>query len=130
MRWLLIAIGWLALALGLLGALLPLLPTTPFALLAAACFARASKRCHAMLLAMPVLGPALDDWQSRRGVARTTKVFALCLLWSGIVLSLSVSAPAIWLRVGLLVIAVIVTVVLLRLPTVPSRDRRHSQRAG
>lgn len=119
MRWLLIVIGWLALTLGLLGALLPILPTTPFALLAAACFARASQRCHAMLLAMPVLGPALDDWQTRRGIALGNKVLALCMLWSGIVLTVTLSGLQMPLSLLLVGIATTVTVVLLRMPTLP-----------
>ena len=129
MRWLLIVIGWLALTLGLLGALLPILPTTPFALLAAACFARASQRCHAMLLAMPVLGPALDDWQTRRGIALGNKVLALCMLWSGIALTVTLSGLPVPLSLLLVGIATTVTVVLLRMPTLPgSSPDSHCRR--
>lgn len=125
MRWLLIAIGWIALALGLLGAVLPLLPTTPFALLAAACFGRASARCHALLMATPVLGRALEDWQLRRGIATRTRWIALGMLWSGILPTLAFAYLALPLRIMLLAIAVTVTFVLLRLPTLP-----HARRLG
>lgn len=123
-RWLLIGIGWIALALGLIGALLPLLPTTPFALLAAACFARASERCHNWLMAMPVLGPAITDWQTSRGVSAGNKALALGLLWPGMILTITTVMPSVAVAGLLLGIASIVTVVLLRLPT-----RRGTARA-
>lgn len=130
LRWLLIGIGWIALALGLIGALLPLLPTTPFALLAAACFARASQRCHAWLLSMPVLGPAIADWQAGRGVAAGNKMLALGLLWSGMFLTVSTVVPP-TVVAGLLVgIAGVVTLVLLRLPTRSKATRANTRTAS
>lgn len=56
-RWCLMALGWLAFATGIVGIVLPLLPTTPFMLLAAALFARSSPRFHRWLLAHPWFGP-------------------------------------------------------------------------
>jgi len=61
-RWCLMALGWLAFATGILGIVLPLLPTTPFMLLAAALFARSSPRFHRWLLAHPWFGPPIEDW--------------------------------------------------------------------
>lgn len=63
--------GWLAIILGVIGILLPLLPTTPFMLLAAFCFARSSDRCHRWLLNHRIFGPLITDWQ-RYGVIRTS----------------------------------------------------------
>ncbi len=63
------ALGWFSLALGVLGVLLPILPTTPFILLAAFFFAKSSPRMHAWLLASPMFGPLILDWQ-RGGVIR------------------------------------------------------------
>ena len=59
---LLIGVGGLALGLGLLGVVLPGLPTTPFVLLAAACFAKASPRLHRRIVGNPLLGPMVRDW--------------------------------------------------------------------
>lgn len=122
-RWLLLGTGWLAAALAALGALLPLLPTTPFALLAAGCFARSSPRCHRWLLATPLLGPVLADWQAGRGVPLAAKCVALALLWPSIGLTATLAVPVAGVRWLLLAVAAAVTVFLLRLPTAPARRR-------
>jgi uncharacterized membrane protein YbaN (DUF454 family) len=64
-----IAVGWLCLGLGFVGIFLPLLPTTPFVLLAAFCFSRSSARLHRWLLAQPTFGPIIRDW-NQHGVIR------------------------------------------------------------
>ncbi len=65
--------GAVALALGVLGLFLPLLPTVPFLLLAAFCFARSSERLHDWLLAHPTFGPPIKDWQRRGAIRWRTK---------------------------------------------------------
>ncbi len=86
--------GVLALVLGILGIFLPLLPATPFLLLAAFCFARSSERFHSWLLNHPRLGPPIRDWQER-GVIRTgPKLLATAMLAvSATFLFLSDKAP-------------------------------------
>lgn len=79
-RWLLIGAGWLSLALGVIGLLLPVLPTTPFILLAAGCFARSSARFHAMLLRNRSFGPLLREWEQHRSIPRRTKRWAITLM--------------------------------------------------
>jgi uncharacterized membrane protein YbaN (DUF454 family) len=79
LRALLILAGLLSLGLAILGAFLPLLPTTPFLLLAAACFARSSERLHRWLLAHPRLGPFIRDWE-QGGVIRPAAKRAATLL--------------------------------------------------
>ena len=63
--------------LALLGAILPLLPTTPFLLVAAACFARSSPRLHKMLLANKMFGPLIYHWQESRSIPKRAKVISL-----------------------------------------------------
>lgn len=65
--------GGVALLLGLAGIFLPVLPTTPFILLAATCFAKSSPRFHAWLLARPVAGPIIREWQQYRAMPRKAK---------------------------------------------------------
>lgn len=68
--------GLIALAFGALGALLPLLPTTPFVLLAAFCFAKSSPRVHRWLLAHGYFGPLVRNWQASGAIARHHKIAA------------------------------------------------------
>jgi uncharacterized protein len=76
-RGLLWLAGSVSLLLGLVGVLLPGLPTTPFVLLAAACYAKASPRLHAALLQHRLTGPMLRDWEKHRSLTRRTKTIAV-----------------------------------------------------
>jgi uncharacterized membrane protein YbaN (DUF454 family) len=73
-RWLMIALGGLALALGVIGIFLPLLPTTPFVLLAAFFFARGSTRMHRWLADNPRFGRYLRDWEAEQVIPMVGKV--------------------------------------------------------
>ncbi|MCE6952280.1 YbaN family protein [Cereibacter sphaeroides] len=68
--------GLTSLALGLIGIFLPLLPTVPFLLLAAFCFARSSERLHGWLVSHPVLGPPIQDWERSGAISRRGKQMA------------------------------------------------------
>jgi uncharacterized membrane protein YbaN (DUF454 family) len=72
--------GFAALALGLAGVLLPVLPTTPFILLAAACFARSSVRFHDYLLQHRIAGPIIREWQEYRAMPRRAKRWTYLLM--------------------------------------------------
>ncbi|MGF1502999.1 MAG: YbaN family protein [Paracoccaceae bacterium] len=87
MRAIWTAAGWSAFGLGVIGAALPLLPTVPFMLLAAFCFARGSDRFHDWLVGHPRFGPAIRDWRERGAISPTGKRWALI----GICASLTVS---------------------------------------
>lgn len=89
--WLLLAVACVGLAL--VGVVVPLLPTTPFALLAAYAAARGSARLHGWLLASPALGPAIRDWETHRAVAGRTKVAALATM-TGSAIVIAVLAPS------------------------------------
>ena len=75
-RWLFWLAGTVSLALGLIGVVLPGLPTTPFILLAAACYAKASPRLHGWLLNHRLLGPMVRDWETHRNLTRRSKTVA------------------------------------------------------
>ncbi|TVZ38164.1 hypothetical protein P886_2518 [Alteromonadaceae bacterium 2753L.S.0a.02] len=90
MRILLVMCGWLAVAVGVVGIFLPLLPTTPFILLAAACFAKSSQRFHQWLLQNHWFGPAIRDWQRYRALRKHVKAQALALVVASFSLSIAI----------------------------------------
>jgi uncharacterized protein len=107
---LLVTCGTLCVGLGVLGIFVPLLPTTVFLLLAAACYARSSERFHQRLLNNRWLGAYIRNYREGRGMSTGEKTWTLLLLWIGIGASAIVSVQAWWLRAVLLIIAVAVTV--------------------
>lgn len=115
-RALFTVLGTVALALGLLGIFLPLLPTTPFLLLAAFCYLRGSPRLHAWLMSHRILGPYIRDFQSGRGIPLRSKCIALALMWPSLALSAWIM-PVPWVRWLLLIPGIGVTIYLWRLPT-------------
>lgn len=117
LRSLLFAVGVLSTVLGVLGIFLPLLPTVPLLLLAAACFARSSPRCYAWLLDHPRLGPMVSDYLDGNGIPLRAKVWAILLLWTSISLSTLLLAPVLPVKLTLIAVAIGVTIYLLRLPT-------------
>lgn len=115
-RYALLTLGWLSVVLGVLGIFLPVLPTTPFLLLAAACFARSSERFYNWLVNHPKLGPWIRDYLDGNGIPLKGKVYAIGLMW----LSISVSCflvPLFWARTFMLTSAVCVTIYILRQKT-------------
>jgi uncharacterized membrane protein YbaN (DUF454 family) len=116
MRIVFIIAGIVSLALGILGIFLPLLPTVPFILLAAACFSRGSKRMHVWLVRLPFAGKVIDDYEQGRGVPRRAKITALLLLWGGMTSSAILIAPPWWVLALLAATAITASVIILRLP--------------
>ena len=82
-RGLWLAAGCTSLLLGVVGIFVPLLPTTPFVLLAAACFSRGSQRCERWLLAHPRFGPMVRDWRTHRAIPRRAKQLAFAMMTVG-----------------------------------------------
>ncbi|MEY4305989.1 MAG: hypothetical protein RIT52_2164 [Pseudomonadota bacterium] len=88
MRFFWITLGLAALALGTAGLVLPLLPTTPFMLLAAACFAKSSPRLHDWLISHRLFGQAIRDWRDYRAISPKAKRMALTAMTAALGLSL------------------------------------------
>lgn len=119
MRLAYMAVGSLALLAGLLGIFLPVLPTTPFILLAAACFARGSERLHGWLLANRAAGPIIREWREHRSMPPGVKPWAFLTMALSFGVSIAL-VPAHWHRLMLLALALVLGVFLWR---VPVRDR-------
>lgn len=102
MRLVWLFFGLLSLGAGLVGVVLPLVPTVPFLLLAAFCFARSSERLHNWLITHPKLGPSITDWHERGAISARAKRMATVSIVAVFAVSL-----AIGLRPSLLVIQAI-----------------------
>ena len=125
-RYLLMAVGVLFLALALIGAVLPVMPTVPFLLVAAACFMRSSKRLHSWMLAHPLFGDDLGHYQAGRGVPARTKLVALLTVWTSVPASITLlyirfGAVAHWFAVAALMFSAALFATWFLLVRVPDR---------
>jgi uncharacterized membrane protein YbaN (DUF454 family) len=116
-RGLLIVAGTVCVGLGVLGIFLPLLPTTPFLLLAAACYARSSKRFYRWLLNNRWFGNYLRDYREKEGIPLKVKLSSISLLWITILFSAAFVVEILWVRIILILIASLVTIHILRIRT-------------
>jgi uncharacterized membrane protein YbaN (DUF454 family) len=117
--------------MGILGIFLPLLPTTPFLLLAAACYARSSPRLYRWLHENRWFGAYLTNYRAGRGLPVRAKVITIAILWLAIGISIVVT-PILWVRILLLLIASGVTMHLLRMKIVDLDEQTDASttRAG
>ncbi|MGZ9031801.1 MAG: YbaN family protein [Burkholderiaceae bacterium] len=112
--------GAIALGVGIIGIFLPLLPTTPFVLLAAACFARGSESFHQWLLANRTFGPMVREWEGHRSIPYRTKITAIILMSLTMAVSITFFVRPVWLKVVLALLGSGLAVWMYR---IPSRDR-------
>jgi uncharacterized membrane protein YbaN (DUF454 family) len=116
-RAVLIVLGTLFLALALIGVVVPGLPTTPFVLLAAACYVRSSRRLYARLLAHRVFGKLIRNFQASRAIPRSAKIISVAAMCSMVALAVLFLVEAWWLRLLLIGLGAAGSVVVLRFPT-------------
>jgi len=105
----LIIVGTLSLGLGILGMVLPVLPTTPFLLLSAAAYARGSKRFYHWLLGNKWFGHYIKDYREGNGIPRKAKITAIALMWTTILSSVIFFIDNPYVKGLLIVIAIAVT---------------------
>lgn len=110
-------VGTLALVLGVIGAFLPVLPTTPLILLAAWCYIRSSDKFYEMLISDERFGKTIKDYHEGRGITKNTKIRAVVMMWLTISLSSYFFITSIELIAFLYMIAITVTVYIYRQPT-------------
>jgi hypothetical protein len=126
---LLMAAGSVCLGLGALGALLPVLPTTPFVLLAAACYARSSRSFHRALRESRLFGPVLRDWEDHRSIPRAAKLRAISLVVVVFALTMTLALETAAPRMAMGLVGVGLVAFLGRLPTTPeAADERGGAR--
>lgn len=123
-RIILIIIGWIAVVLGTLGVVLPLLPTTPFILLAAWCFARSSPRFHDWLLYRSWFGGYLRHWQKHRAMPLGAKPRAILLILVTFAISLWL-VNMMWVRGLLLVILACLLIFMWRIPVNDEKQQKQ-----
>jgi len=116
-RLLVLFVGWLSVALGFIGIFLPVLPTTPFLLLAAACFVRTSPKFYQWLIDHPRLGKYLVYYLDGQGMPMKAKIYTLILMWTMLLLTAFVIVKRPMLYYLLPAIGVGVSIYIMRLPT-------------
>lgn len=97
-------LGVVSAGLGIVGVFLPILPTTPFMLLAAWCFVRSSEKAHQWLYRQPLIGEALRDWDRNKAISRKAKVMAVSMM--------TVSLIVMWMKVTIVPLKIAVTAIL------------------
>ena len=100
-HYLLIGLGWIFILLAIIGAVLPLLPTTPFLILALGCFAESSPRFHRMLLENKWFGPPLAQWEQNKTIRRKIKHKVILLIIATFSISIAVLSGRIELQLML-----------------------------
>lgn len=115
-KYLLIVLGTISLGLGALGVAVPVLPTTPFLLIALACYLRSSQRLYDWLIHHKIFGTYLYQYVTYRAVPRTTKVVALIVLWAGLITS-ALLVHLLYVHLILLAVGIVVNIHILTLKT-------------
>lgn len=130
MRYILITIGLISAIVGFIGIVVPLLPTTPFLLLAAVCFSRSSERFNRWLVSTKVYGEYVESFKRDRGFTLKKKFKILLSLYIVIAFSLYM-LDNFYIRIGLLIMVAFQTIVLFTLVKTlpePSKDRQNCEK--
>jgi uncharacterized membrane protein YbaN (DUF454 family) len=116
LRILLLIAGTVCVGLGIVGVFVPVLPTTPFLLLAAACYARSSPRFHSWLLNNKWFGSYIRNYLEKKGITLRAKIITLSLLWItiGVTIAFAVETLALKLILGIIAIGVSIHILSLR----------------
>ena len=110
-------LGTIFLLVGILGVILPLLPATPFLLLASACYVRGSHTLHSWLMSNPYLGTYITNMKEHRGMPRKAKIMTIAVLWASLLFSMY-RVESLLVDATLLMVGIGVTALIVRLKTV------------
>lgn len=125
-KYLLIFLGSISLSLGVIGVFIPVLPTTPFLLLASFCYVRSSEKMYNWLINHKIFGSYIYCYLVYKAVPRRTKIGALIFLWSTLSIS-AILVPSIHLKIFLMVVGIGVTIHLITLKTMSAEDLRAAK---
>jgi uncharacterized membrane protein YbaN (DUF454 family) len=128
-KGILVTLGVISVGLGMIGVFVPLLPTTPFLLLAAACFVRSSERLYSWLIHHKWFGDYIRHYREHRAIPLQAKIVTLALLWGVIGFTAIAIMSAWWVRALLGAIAIGVTIHILHLKTLTQEMRVQLQSA-
>jgi len=117
LKGILVGSGTFFLVIGIIGIFLPLLPTTPFLLLAAACYARGSKKFYNWLINNKLLGVYIKNYQQGKGIPLSVKIISITFLWITITFSIIIVSNYL-IQIILIIIAISVTLHLLTINTI------------
>lgn len=116
-RILFVIFGTLFLVIGFIGVVIPVLPTTPFLLLAAACYIRGSKRIHNWMINNSIFGDFVRNYMERKGITIKQKIITLTFLWLTIGFSIYYIIDSFLIRIALFIIATAVSLHILLIRT-------------
>ena len=124
LHYLLITFGTIFLGLGIIGVFVPVLPTTPFLLLSAACYVRSSNRLYTWLINHKLFGKFVKDFRESKAISLRNKIISLFAMTLMIVLSIFLFAEAFYLKIILLILGVVGFIVILFIPTLKTRTKK------
>lgn len=122
MKYIYILFGSIFVFLGVVGIFLPLLPTTPFLLLAAALYVRSSERLYSWLLHQRLLGPYLRNFMERKAIPLHAKIIAISMMWATMLYCTFFLIPLVWVKILMTAIACGVTIYILSFKTLRKSD--------
>ncbi|MFC2035377.1 YbaN family protein [Chloroflexota bacterium] len=123
-RKLLLIAGTVSTTIGIIGIVVPVLPTTPFLLLAAACYIRSSQKFYNWLLSNRILGAYISNYVLGKGMPLKVKMFTIALMWITIGLSLGFIVQGLVIRVIIIVLALGVTIHIIKIKTLSENNKR------
>ena len=122
LRSIYVGVGTCSLVIGIIGVFIPILPTTPFLLLSAACYAKGSKRMYHWFINIHWIGKQIQSYHQGKGISTIAKTISILFLWSTITISMSIVWPNTILLILLFIIALSVTTHILMLKTLKNKN--------
>jgi len=123
---LLIISGIISLVLGIIGILVPILPTTPFLLISAACFVRSSEKHYQWLIQHKWFGATIRNYREHKAIPLSTKIFSVSVLWTTILYSSLLVVDRLWLRIVLVLIAAAISAHILHFRTLKKDQNKYT----